>query len=282
MNRTKAQELFSAYRDGTLEPGLKQQLELLMASDSAVAREYREFDALLSSLEGAKSEEIEVPMGLRSRIADLIDAQEGQRAPTKSTVLSLFDFRKVAFGAAAALAILATVLAIRNGQSGDASTAGIAPSVTRGPELSMEWKAPVVELSNSGGDLLLFRVRDGIDGPELSIEEMMPDAAAVPLQNNKKEPQVVEIELDSADQRTLVLPGTQRETEISGTGTILDVALAIAKLEGKPVEVKSLDKNKTYTFTLRAGEVVRSVADSLRDQGLAVSANENGFYLLTD
>ena len=69
MTNDKAREFFSAYHEGTLEPGLCASLERRLEGDASLQAEYAAFAETVESLNSMRFESVEIPAYLGDRIA---------------------------------------------------------------------------------------------------------------------------------------------------------------------------------------------------------------------
>ncbi|HTQ08499.1 MAG TPA: hypothetical protein VMI31_00360, partial [Fimbriimonadaceae bacterium] len=73
MTNEKAREFFSAYHEGTLEPGFRVSFEQKLKSDYAVRHEFESFVRAMEKLDALRDEEIEIPADLHDRITARLD-----------------------------------------------------------------------------------------------------------------------------------------------------------------------------------------------------------------
>ena len=129
--RESVRDLYSEYREGTLEPRLRANVEARFAADPSLAEDYAAFDAACAGLDAFAAETVVAPDYLSARIFDRIEAAAGERSlQTPSGRFSLPGLaRRLGFAALALAAVGGAALTIlhRNDASGVAP-AGVLPS----------------------------------------------------------------------------------------------------------------------------------------------------------
>ena len=87
MTHDKAREFFSAYYEGTLEPGLRASLGRRLEADARLQAEYDAFVGTVTSLDALRHEAVAIPAYLSDRIALRLDpAFEAKAVPFWKTL----------------------------------------------------------------------------------------------------------------------------------------------------------------------------------------------------
>lgn len=274
ISASKARDYFSAYWDGTLEPGLAAALERRLEQDTELKAEYDEFVRVMAAFEDLSKETVETPVDLHDRIMARIDRQiyESKRATRPAGIFSLW--RSLAYGGAATVLIIGGILALRGGDG--AFTAGfggasnqqtLAPELRVGPDRGL-----IVEWTPAGkGQLVLERDGATIDRQSSDRQEIQRA-----LSNSSPEAELITIRVSPPSRSVHVaLPGTARLEPNSGQGDVRSFALALAGTYGVPVmvNVDQLDRKVTWTLT---GKQPSDAVNARVDAGLSVSFGSDG------
>lgn len=251
MKPDKAYDFFSAYLEGTLDPSLSAQMERLMDSDPKLRDEFAAFAAAMSDLNGLKETQPEPPADLHERITarvDLAALESGKKQPKGL----LWNWKHLAFGGVAALAIIGAALSIqpRGGQSGF----GASPAPISGVQSRLHVEASAdgafLRYAPSTNDKVeISRVADG------KVENTYEVSAArpldVPVNNNGEKPIAIRIRSNNGqNEAILVVPGSAATNEATGNGTVLQFAEALASFFRQPVLLESerLDAAVEWSF----------------------------------
>jgi anti-sigma factor RsiW len=278
MNQEKARELFSAYYEGTLDGGLRQQFETRLQSDAVLRADFAAFSETMDSLRCLSEEEIEVPIFLNDRIATRLEEEERRRAQRAPALL--LWLRGLALAGLATVAIGASVLAIRT--SGDTATAGLvsgaeAPNLDK-LEFSMSDRQLAVRYRAEESRAVTVSVPE--TGQVLRRIPLDGGAVEVPLSNPNADVAVLKV-LGSGDaQPALVaLPGKKRSTARTGSGAIADLARAIAGRFGVPVVVRGEAKGElVWEFT--GSSAMSNLESALTGSGASVDQREGGLLVV--
>ena len=242
MNHDKARELFSAYYEETLETGLRQQLETRFRADANLKADYAAFVETIEALDGLRFEEIEVPLSLNDRIATRMEQEEAKR---RRPVLVWGNWlRGLGFSGLAAAAVLAAFVAIRPG-SGPA-TASLVPTASSSATSALPANRLVFSAQNrevtmsyrtdESGSVLVSAAGSGREIQRFPVGN---EELHTPLQNSHATPALLRVTATGdATGAVVVLPGTQKQTVKAGSGSLLDLASAIAGYYGVPVVVR--------------------------------------------
>lgn len=273
MNGDKAREMFSEYREGTLSASLTASLEQAMASDSHLASDYREFESLLKEFESSQDFEYEVPFDLHDRIMAKVDKSvfETKRNARPSWISG---WRLALVGGVACLTVLGVLYTVK-GPSDGPSTAGVALSnSTKGLE--------IVAIGNEirlthGPARTVIVVKDDLTGDLAKRFDLEGKSLNSPLSNDRPHAVLLSIQSDT-ESSLLAVPGSERTTELTGKGTIKDLARAIADTSGQAVRVEVKDPMQQVAWSIDVNELPRSKAV---DGSFSVE-QRNGLVYLTD
>jgi anti-sigma factor RsiW len=100
MNASRAREYFSAFHEGSLDAGLRQQFQKALASDPKLQEEFADFAIAYEAMNFQADEVIEVPMNLSDKIANRLEA--AQNAKPRVGFVWQGWFRNLALGGIAA------------------------------------------------------------------------------------------------------------------------------------------------------------------------------------
>lgn len=262
MNHEKAREFFSAYYEGSLEAGLRQTLEQRLRTDASLQAEYRAFEHTMEQLGSLKLEEIDVPSYLSDRIATRIEqAQEKRRSgPWLQVWLPRF--------AAAALFVVAIFGAVRSLQGGQS---GVAPAGVLG---SKPQPADQLNVSMKGSTLWLNyspSANKSVTVTEVKTARAMqyPNGVNVPITNGNPMAAQFTVQIEGQTGATLiVVPGTQPDAQRTGSGTIRELASALADHFRTPVRVDVADLDKTLSWSFDSTDIHESATKALDGTGL--------------
>lgn len=263
MNSEKAKEYFSAYCEGTLDKGLRQQLESRLQNDPRLRAELEAFQAMLAGLGVLASEKISVPADLDERIQARLDRHIWEKERAKPA--PWFGWlRSLGIAGLGALAIIGTINGI-NARS-NISQAGIGPAEVQTPkdQLSAKWdgKSVVLNYQPSGKQSVVVRAADGTE-----LKRVQLDGAAweSELQNPNRFAAVFSVHLaNEAEDAVFVVPGRARTDVASGEGTLLDFCKGVADFYGYPVLVRVKDRMQSVSWSfVKNPSVLNAVTQSL-------------------
>lgn len=280
MNHDKAREFFSAYYEGTLESGLRQQLETRFRADAQLKADYAAFVETIEALGDLRFEEIEVPLSLNDRIATRLEQEEAKR---RRPVLAWGNwFRGLAFSGMAAAALVAAFIAIRT--EGGPSTASLMPS----PSATSSLPANRLVFSAEGKKVLInYRTEDQSlvvvsaagSGREIQRFPLNRNELRTPLENNHPTPALLRVTASGdASGATVVVPGSEKQTAKAGTGSLQDLATALAGHYGVPVVVRG-SSTQDVVWNFETGSALRAAESALA--GSQASADQRDGGLIT-
>ena len=294
MNQEKAREFFSAYYEGSLEPGLVLTLEQKFKSDPSLKLDYDAFVTSYEQLSALRSEEIEIPIFLSDRIATRLD--EVQASKKRSIFAWHWNWRSMAAAGVAGLAILGAGLGIL-AKGGRVSTASGMPDLTNNIVKQTPILPAVPTINAVGAKVTLsyqpqsahsVRISVGADAPKIvrtiNLEAGQPVES--PLQNKNATAQLFTIQQDdSSDKLLVVVPGSTRVTETrSGQSSLSDFACALSDAYGVPVLIESTKAGETvnWKIDLSAGDSLKSASDNLSALHLNIGLRDTGILTIQD
>lgn len=281
MNSEQARDLFSSYLEGTLEPGLRQQLERALEVNSLLGQEYHEFKAVCYALNATADEEIVVPGHLNARISATLDDALNAKIE-RGTVLQMFRWKPAAIGIAAAVAVVTAGVALFSPVGGNAIAGLVGGSeVTSKSDVSWVNNQLVLRYQSPEEDRLLLR--DGVNGEIWSRIEIGQTMVTEKIQNPTDGPRIVELDVASTpDDRLIVLPGPVSTNKIEGKGSSTDLAKQIAARYQMPIEFLNQSSEKELEWALSEKAEVLDLAGELRSLGLTISRGQNGLLTLSE
>lgn len=273
MNGNRAREHFSAVYEGSLDAHQLKQFEAELAKNPALQREWDQFVSSIEDLESLRAETVPVPDDLNERIMMRLDRSiwETKNAPATRSWLGTW-WRSLAMGGAAATILIATFLSL-NKRSNDFS-AGLS---LKDEPLSVRAKGKDVEIvSMPSADTNLI-VRDAQSSEILATVPVHKPRTLSPLHSSDAEGRIVSINLGGSDRTILVaLPAAKPSTGTSGT--VAELAIAVATARGQSVVVEAVDLSAKVTWK---GDLKKNLvdADPLRVQ---LESRRGLLYLVTD
>jgi hypothetical protein len=262
MNREKAKDFFSAYHDGSIEPGLKQSLEQQLRSEPDLRDEYRAFEGTMRELNELRFEKIEIPFDLEETIAARLDRNQFERRRSLPPAWSLWVRNLALTGVAAAIVFGALTVMATDNQPDSIAAGIVAPPAA--DKLRVAQIEHGVELTYTASDRRTLVVRSGIDGDELGRFEIVRQSLKSPLENPHPVATLMSIRIDGEESAMLVaLPGSLPEPEISGEGTVADFARSLAGFYRVPVVVEVADPTMPATWTFASTDAQEAAAQVL-------------------
>jgi len=279
MTQDKAREFFSAYYEGTLEPGLRQAFEHRLTSDSTLQADYAAFAETMEELDLLPHEEIEIPMFLNDRIAQRLQP-ERDRKRNRVPVWTVW-LRGLAFGSLATAALAFAFISVNhqgggtaNASLGDPGAGDRVSFVTKGSDLVMDYH-PSAEKT--------VVVSSGISGKEMRRFTVNSSAPMQPLKNAQAGTALFQIQVLGQTGSTLVaVPGTQTHYVNSGDGSMSDFAVALADRFRTSVVVRVSDPTDHVAWKFDGTDVRRAADSALKDTPYMVDQPETGILNIMD
>lgn len=284
MTLAKAKDYFSAYYEGSLDRGLKQAFETRLREDAQLQAEYRAFERTMKELEAFGCVEIEPPSDLHDRIAARLDKAIWDQKRQKTSALN-FAWWKLLGAVSVAAACVIGVLTYTDHQS-QSSPANIVGGGSGNP---VPFKFTFKSNADNGRIVnLTFPATDATvsikDGSGNSVSNSVAPGGQV-IQNGAKTVKILNVEADSGDETiaesSIAVPGTEKDANTTGKGTVKDLAVAIAGHIQKPVVIQnSSDGTKAVSWDLTTNDYLGAATGSLKGLGLSISETANGVILI--
>ena len=282
MSKDNFRDMYSARREGTLEPGLVQAFEERLGSDPDLRDDYDAFLQTCDGLDLGAKEVIETPDWLSARILDRLDLLP----VTVPSRLRWFSLRSLGFAG------LGAVFAVVRHNDGSVATAGLL-SGTQGsgdaPGAAGDALRPVIENGRVYIDLQspgahLVSILAGLDGTLLKRFRIDGQRLHSELVNARKDPYAFEIRVDREPRPLLVvLPGTDRsQSSAEGTGDLVLFAKALARSYGVPVALHVANPKIAVTWKLSGAQAHPEAIRTLDGLGLAVDLMPGGLLSIQD
>jgi hypothetical protein len=282
MNSEKARDFFSAYYEGTLEPGLVLNLEQKFKADPSLRGDYDAFAAAFADLNSLREEAIEVPIFLSDRIATRLE--EARQQKRKS--FSILNLRWMRFApyALAGLAIVSAGLgiAVKGGQFQEGGglrwpfghKAVDASSKVDGPSFKFDGSRVILEVQGSHS----VTVSDAVSGKVVRTvnaedsQEVQPE-----LTNNGAAAQLFGIREDGGAIQMVAVPGKVADaSRPNGDGTLAQFALALSNCYHVPVLLENVKLDTKMSWTFEGTNAQRSAIDNLKPAHLSADLREDG------
>lgn len=283
MNANKAREYFSAYFEGDLDAGLKQQFEQTLQNDAEVRSEYELFTQTMQFLADYEEQEIEIPFDLNEQISRKVDSHVwNQKQSEKPGFFA--QWRMAIVGGAAALAILAAVVTINSNGSQEFTPSGLTPS-QNAQVFPLSYSDDQIRLNIKATDAMTITVVD-LD-TEAVIETLEVKKNTVfdgPLTNEKSEAAALQINFGGSemDPIVVVLPGAVDSPDLEGEGTAVEFAKAVAQTFRTPVIVRLSEREMLLTWAFDESMTAEELPTLMKDKPASLVVQGNGFLALSD
>ncbi len=247
MSQERLQEHFSDLYEGTIDPGLAQQIQARFETDFDLKDDYDQFVTTMFMLGKMPEEQIEIPSKLSSVIADRLAAN-----PKKQS-LSLGAFwRNIALGTLACVAIGSAFFAIKNRTAGP-TEAHFGPSMPapEAPhkvldtiEVKMVKNEATLTYESSGPKTVTvvnFDDQKLLKKKDVSANEQF----SATLANTNELTAVFQIEATGENAKHfVVVPGSSPENEAAGKGDLITFAKLLAVKFHKVVHIEFATESK--------------------------------------
>lgn len=278
MTKAKARDLFSSYKEGSLDAGLAAALERAFEGDPDLRSEYEQFCALWVGLDSLRDESIPVPENLNRIIHERMEASE---ATAKKPLWRWQPLAALGLGAAA---IAAFLLIFQPGQAPGVDPIGA--DLTTGVQADRSLRLDIIDdqlylLAGQGVLEAIEITQDGLAEPAANLD-VSGRELRTPLNNSSELPQVLRVKgLPSAKQIVIALPGQSSQPVSQTEGTVKDLALAIAQSFRMPVEIRA-DEAKEASWGWPVGATQSDVSALLSEDELTLESLESGLLVLSD
>ncbi len=277
MTQDKAREYFSAFHEGSLEPGLRSSLERKLSGDLALRSEYDAFVATVAALDALRSEVIETPSYLSDRIASRIDTARVAPAPFWAAWFAprpaqASSVPRFIWATGLAACLLLGAIGLR-GMQGNASQASVID--LQGSE-SVAWTQDSggVTAKFAGGSARKVSVSPVGGSPEeFAVAKGQP--LEVTLTNSNVSSRRFNIRSDDGVIGTVAVPGSRTNGHRTGSGSLEELASALSDTFRIPVVVKGESVGTTYRWNLDGTDARAAAEKSLGGQAHAITLDGN-------
>ena len=281
MNANKAREFFSAYHEGSMDPGLRQSFERRLNLDASVQAEYRAFERTMSELTVLKSMQVDLPFDLHERIGARLDLHVHEQSRSAKPAL-LGWWKGFVIAGIGALAIFGAFQSLQN--PGGKTLQG-----ELGPGLPVEvpMKVELVE----GEPVLVYRplgkrtlvIRDAIEGTERERIELDNRLLRSPLRNTGLSANLVSIDAgDGSDPMLVAVPGSAPESDATGRGTIQEFVIALADRYRIPVTLTTTNPERMVVWHFESTDAMADATKALLDTRFAVEMRQSGILTIQE
>ena len=279
MNNDKAREFFSAYYEGTLDGGLKQSFEARLNSDAELQSDYAAFVETVEDLNALKTEDIEIPIFLSDRIATRLEqVQSQQKSGFPSWTVWLRGFTFAGLGAAA---ILFAIPLVKGNHA--VSNAGAISGGASSDEINFKSDGTKVVLQYQASGAKTIVVSSPITGKEIQRFSLNSQKIESPIENKLSNAVLFRIEtLGDKNARLIAIPGTSLDRAKTGTGSIQDLATALAGHYRMPVIVDANDITRHVAWNFASPDARVAANQALRSEGFSVDQRQEGMLQIMD
>lgn len=275
MNPAKAKEHFSAYYEGTLDRGLKQAFETRLREDAQLNAEYLAFENTMQQLDGMRTVDVVVPSDLHERISARVDKHVWeQKREEKPSYLKLL--RGLALAGVAGAGFFVAITQFR-GNSGVSQSGIISAPGSNPAKLDISSTANGVRLSykDARDQRVLIKDESGAILQEIQLQanKAIEDK---PLTNESADAQLLTVEFEGGNPTLLALPGTVRNTEKTGEGSVADFARALAGKFGQAVVVEAPQTGQKVNWNFDTADPVGEAKEAVSPLTLNVELRQSG------
>jgi hypothetical protein len=256
MSQERLREHFSDLYEGTIDPGLSQQINARFETDFALKDDYDHFVTTMFMLGKMPEEQIEVPSHLSSMIADRLATN-----PKKSALSFGMFWRNLGFGTLACVAIGSAFFAVKN-RNTNASDPGQASVLTTASqkvldtiEIKMLKGEPTLMYDSSGPKTVtIVNVEDQKLVKKYEVDPNKNVRSV--LVNSNEQPAAFQIEATGENAKHLVIiPGSSTELEAVGKGDLVTFAKLLATKYRKVVHLQfTTDAKSDLQWDVSAGD----------------------------
>jgi hypothetical protein len=275
MSTERLQEHFSSLYEGTLDPGLAQQIQHRMENDSELKAEYARFCSMMSILGSMPEEEIEVPPFLSSRITERIDSELN-----KKKVFSLSSWLRPAMAVGAVtILFVGTMLAVKN-QSPSTVQAGLmgagSPTMPVLDEVNIQLRKGKSELRYQSSGPKSLKVYSYETKKMLKSFDVDGDLVMLTLENPQATAAAFEIVASGeVSKHYAVSPGSNSTVELKGKGNLVDFAKVLSTKFNKSVRIRT-EKLGDFEWDVQEADFGAAAAKVLGASDFTISEGKDG------
>lgn len=279
MNRDKAREFFSAYAEGSLEPGLRNALEQRLSQDSDLRYEYRSFQETVTELDALRFVRAPVPADLHDRIAAKLDLHLWEEKRKAKPAWSGW-LRGLAVGGVATVAVVGGVLAILNHGTG-ASTASLVdftPNQLLAAPVDGSDSVKVTYSATAPGDIVVFAGSQTMRNDHLQNGQRWETTLSNPQPNVA----LFRVTVGGESKIEIAIPGASSHHAKAGEGTIEEFAKGIADTYHVPVILSGHDLGQSVTWKFDGVRVADAAGQVLSSRGFRVDVKHGNALWITE
>ncbi len=262
MTTDKAREFFSAYHEGTLEPGLRASLERKLREDAALQAEYDAFARTLDVLGGLRLEKVEVPFYLNDRISARLDAaRDAKPVPFwASWFAPRPNGARLGYAVGLAATLLVASVGLRNMRSEEpVSPATLGAAGTEAVRWSKADGGALVQFQGANARTLAV-VPQGGEAQVYKLADRQP--FDLTLSNANRLARRFEVVEGGKLFATVAVPGKSAVRQ-AGTGTVDELASALANAYHVVVVVKGTPADATVRWSFDGPDAFTAAKNSL-------------------
>lgn len=273
MNSDKAREHFSAYYEGTLDAGLKQQLERVLNANADLNKEYAAFAEVMRSLEVLQKPVPEPAFDLHERISQRLDLHIHEQKATQKP--SWFGWLKaVGVSAIAVVAIWGAVTQLNRGGSGP-TVANTGPVIRTQPPFNVSHESDngvKVSYTSTGSKTVTVYNEDGS-----VLRTATNQNLDMPVNNLNPESAIVSVQVEGSDEVNIIaLPGTKPEKITKTEGKLADMAKAMAAHYRAQIVIVTTEPNMMAKWALDETDVMNALKSALEGANYSCTEKSDG------
>ena len=274
MTNDKARDYFSAFHEGTLEPGLRASLERRLTSDRGLQAEYAAFVGTVESLDALRNEAVAIPAYLSDRIALRLDpAIEAKAVPFWKTLFAPRGATpRYGWALGMAGAFLVAAVGLRGLRSEDVAQAGIIGAGGETVRWTQGTDGFVASFAGSVARQVAV-VPEGGASQEYRLAVGQPFELG--LSNPNKGARRFKLTVGEDPLAIVALPGSRPIARKPGTGTVTELASALADAYRVPVVVKGVPMTTRVRWNFESADPRAAAEQSLEGNGNATMMDGN-------
>lgn len=264
MTNEKARDFFSAYYEGSLEPGLCVSFEQKLNTDISLRDEYRTFQDAMESLDTMKFEDITIPDDLHERISARLDRAIYEQKNKAKPALSLW-IRSLSYSAVAAVAIIGAIFTINaRSNSTQSASLGGAPVAKASINYSVSGSEVTLKYAPAAHEVVIVTDATGKEVSRTDVGTEATREMKTVLSNPLENAAVFGVQIQGEKSQSFIaIPGKDRSAVKEGEGTLTDLAKAIANFYHAPVRLTTDSATERVSWTFASSDVVSETSRAL-------------------
>lgn len=287
MTTEKAREFFSSYYEGSLDKGLQLSLEQSLREDADLREEYELFSQTMKELETLGGFEAPVPLDLHDRIVSRLDEVD-----QKKVVPMLTIWRNVSVGLVAAALIFGALFSLKARSASATEQAGTLPAIEAPKGSAASQVKPIFNYSASknvtielqADHQVWLKVDNATTNKQLQRLDVQPNQPLeAPLANSNADAAAFRVTvIGEPDEYYVAIPGTTQATALSGEGTLLDMALAVAGYYKAPVLLTTSKVGAKVRWDFADKDLKAALTFALDPQKTGFEIKDSGLVSIQD